>query len=214
MPEPISLVFAAAPTKIGEVVLDASLRETHTGTATVTEHPVEEGANIADHVRPEPRKLSMDGVISNTPINRTQRTRVVEQFGTEFVTSTLEDQRQGAAGYAESAYARLEEMRQSRTAFTVVTQIKTYVDMVFESLVIPRDSKTGDALGFQATLKEIIIVKNKTTRKVVSREPKAQPKNKTGTQTPKAATPAQTKKSILYRLDESTGKGLSKFLTP
>lgn len=214
MPESVSLVFATQPTKVGTVTLDASLRETHTRSAVITDHPVEEGPNISDHIRAEPPKLQMDGIVSNTPINRTQRRRVVEAFGVEFETSALDDQRQGAAGYAEAAYAKLEELHATGAVFTVVTQIRTYDNMAFESLVVPRDAKTGDAVNFSATLKQVIVVKNKTTRKVVSKEPRAQPRNKTGTQTPKTATEAQKKKSILYKRDESTGRGLSKLLSP
>lgn len=49
------------------LTLDASVRETHTSASTVTDHPVERGSNVADHIRPDPDELSIDGVISNTP---------------------------------------------------------------------------------------------------------------------------------------------------
>jgi hypothetical protein len=49
------------------LTLDASVRETHTGSNTVTDHPVELGSNIADHSRPDPDQLSMEARISNTP---------------------------------------------------------------------------------------------------------------------------------------------------
>lgn len=208
-----SLVFSTRPTKIESIALDAALREVHSGEVEVTEHPVEQGSNITDHTRPKPDRLTIDAIVSNTPINTTQRTRVVEAFGVSFVSSSLEDSRQGAAGYAETAYAKLVELKDKGSPITVVTQIRTYDDMILISLSVPRDSKTGDALLFTASFQRVILVKNKLTRKVVSRDPKVQPKNKTGKQAPKTDTSA-SKKSILKTLDNSTGRGLSKLLTP
>jgi hypothetical protein len=36
---------------------------------TVTDHPVERGANITDHVRPDPVRLNLVGFVSNAPID-------------------------------------------------------------------------------------------------------------------------------------------------
>lgn len=49
------------------LTLDASIRESHTATSTVTDHPVERGSNVADHIRPDPDTLTMEAMISNTP---------------------------------------------------------------------------------------------------------------------------------------------------
>lgn len=49
------------------LTFDATIRETHTHTSTVTDHPVETGSNVADHIRPDPDALTMDAHISNTP---------------------------------------------------------------------------------------------------------------------------------------------------
>ncbi len=47
---------------------DASVAERHSLVSEVTDHPVESGANIADHIRPVPLELDLEGVISNTPL--------------------------------------------------------------------------------------------------------------------------------------------------
>lgn len=54
--------------EIGDVWVDVSIRESHEATADVTLHPVEEGTDIADHIRPEPRTIQIDGLVTNTPI--------------------------------------------------------------------------------------------------------------------------------------------------
>jgi hypothetical protein len=40
----------------------------HGQTALVTQHPVESGADISDHVRPELPTVTLEGVVSNTPL--------------------------------------------------------------------------------------------------------------------------------------------------
>lgn len=53
---------------IGDIWIDVSVREGHDLQAEVTEHPVESGANIADHIRPLPATLAIDGIVTNHPI--------------------------------------------------------------------------------------------------------------------------------------------------
>lgn len=43
--------------------------ESHGASASVSDHPVEEGTNISDHVRPDPRTLNLTVRVSDTPIN-------------------------------------------------------------------------------------------------------------------------------------------------
>ena len=45
-----------------------TLSESHNATNEVTEFPVEEGANISDHVRPGLKTVSLEVLITNTPI--------------------------------------------------------------------------------------------------------------------------------------------------
>lgn len=205
MAESISLVFRNGPTKIDTVELDVSITESHSSEVTITDHPVERGANISDHSRPEPDKLTIEGLITNTPFNRTQRRRIVNAFGQNFDSNTLRDQNQGVPGYAEAAIAKLRALRKRGDLITVVTHIITYTNMVMTSLNIPRDRSTGDAVRFTASFKQVIVVENKTTKKTVAREPKAQRKVKAGKQTPKATPDAERKKSIAFSTAEKLG---------
>lgn len=53
---------------IGDIWVDVSISETHGVGAEVTDHPVEAGSNIVDHVRPLPRTFSIEGLITNHPV--------------------------------------------------------------------------------------------------------------------------------------------------
>lgn len=50
------------------LLFDCVTEEGQTLTNTVTEHPVEEGANIADHVRNDLEEVKIDVFVTNTPI--------------------------------------------------------------------------------------------------------------------------------------------------
>ena len=59
--EKVALLFKSAEPKLGEIVIDAFLQETHQMSAKATEHPVEDGTSIVDHVllQPTTRNVSM-----------------------------------------------------------------------------------------------------------------------------------------------------------
>lgn len=52
------------------IEFDATVRELHTSAVTVTEHPVEKGANISDHVRPELAHLTCEAMVTNHPLRQ------------------------------------------------------------------------------------------------------------------------------------------------
>lgn len=54
--------------RIGDIWIDVSIREQHDYAAEVSEHPVERGSAIADHVRPLPRTIEIEGLVTNHPI--------------------------------------------------------------------------------------------------------------------------------------------------
>lgn len=50
------------------VNFDAVTSETHDNAMALTSHPVEDGVDVTDHARPEQRKLSVEGFVSNKPL--------------------------------------------------------------------------------------------------------------------------------------------------
>lgn len=59
-------------TVIGDVWIDVTLREAPDLSAEVTEHPVEQGADVTDHVRLKPLVLVIEGYVTNQPIELPQ----------------------------------------------------------------------------------------------------------------------------------------------
>lgn len=62
------LAYELPSGEVESIAFDAALRIGHDGRATVTEHPVEEGSDVSDHVRADNDRLTIDAVITNTPI--------------------------------------------------------------------------------------------------------------------------------------------------
>jgi hypothetical protein len=66
----------------GQFNFDAVLNEHHDIESTVTEHAVEEGVNIVDHVRPNPIQIRIRGFITNTPVASADFSRIGEVLQT------------------------------------------------------------------------------------------------------------------------------------
>ncbi len=220
---------------IDEIWLDVSVREAHGLSADVTEHPVESGADVADHIRPKQRTVTIEGVISNTPIDVPQshmdgatedasplsiagepshsgppQTYEIEgepSFGNVdtglgevnipgsgqasalagVVGITLGSKRQftatgaphsevGAnAEFAAQAlhftqefdrvgavHLDLESIILSAKRITIVTTLTIYENVALTDLHVDRDFKTGNALRFTATGRELRIVASDT----------------------------------------------------
>jgi len=187
---PISLLYQPFQAIIDSIVLDASLKEEHTGEVEVTDHPVEQGAAVTDHARPKPEELTIEGVVSNTPLNALQTSRAVTYEGVPFTTSAASNAVRGKPGNAESAYTQLLDLKEGKRLLTIVTALRTYENMLMTSLKVPRDAQTGDVLKFEAKFKSIRIVTNAVTV-VATQKPKAKKPVAKGSQP--TSTPAASK---------------------
>jgi hypothetical protein len=162
------------------LALDAALHVDETLTAQVTEHPLESGAVVSDNVIMKPRALKIEGLISATPMPKVgvqtsdgRYTSEYEQeaFSNELVTIEAQPGSRPDPTRPQSALETLRAIHAARMPVSIGTgaseqngQISTnvYDNMIVETLEIPREQNTGDALHFTATLKEIIIVSSQT----------------------------------------------------
>lgn len=186
-----NIVFNPTLAEIDEIIVDASISEQHNSEVEVTDHDVEEGSPISDHARVKPVTLTMEALITNTPINRGQALRIVESNGIQFQTPNQSEQLRGVAGYAEQSFAKLETLRDSVKLITVITALKTYSNMILTSLSVPRNASIGEALRFTATFKSVRLVKNQTTQTKVTKTTQGQGKKKLGRLPTKPVPPAE-----------------------
>lgn len=164
------------------IVFDATLKESHSHTADVTDNPVERGSNITDNVRTRPVSLSIEGFISDYPL----RSNVVQQFaGGAFTQRPSEDLRR-----SQQVLDKLIKLKDAGVLIIVTTGIRVYQDMVVTSVNVNRDKSTAHGLMLDVSMRDIRLVDTQTVQLKV-REKKAEPKKKDGPKTKKEAS-AQT----------------------
>ena len=153
--------------------IDATRAEEHTFKAKATQHEVEDGANISDHVIKTGRVVVIDGVISDDPITLTEAaignlagitgnlvgglggavaTGAVAKLGSELISNGSKP--------SKDAIDIFEIIYEGSIPVMITTSIKTYTNMIMESLSIPRNSRNANSLEFKATFKEIRIVES------------------------------------------------------
>jgi len=180
----LTLLYQPFNAIIDALVLDASVREEHLAEVEVTDHPVEQGAAVSDHARPKPEEITIEGVVSNTPLNHFQTLRAESRDGYTWQTSAAVNSVRGMPGAAESAYQQLRDLRDKPRLITVVTALRTYDDMVMTSLKVPRDGQTGDVFKFEAKFKHVrVVTVGVTVVAVKTSVNKAKPPKNTGSKT-------------------------------
>lgn len=184
VPQSASIVFKATRTKIGTLDVDATISASHQGDMDVTEHPVEEGSNVADHIRKKPEVLTMEGVVSDTPVEQSER----DKLGTM----------KKPVGRAKDAFDTLRDLRDSGELVTVATRLHTYDNMAITSLVFPDDARTGEAVRFNVTLKQVRKVSSVTVIIKRTKKPSGQPRTTSGT---KPAKPVDTRSTAAKLVD-------------
>ena len=197
--------------------IDATRAEEHSFKAKATQNEVEDGANISDHVIKTGRTVTIDGIISDDPISIAAAaignlagitgslvgglggavaTGAVSKIGSELIANGSKP--------SKDAVDILEYIYEESIPLMITTSIKTYTNMIMESLNIPRNSRNANALEFKASFKEIRIVESE----VVDIPPSATTvdgaiEEQKGGKKPSVAPDAQTQgsgSSLLFKL--------------
>jgi hypothetical protein len=135
--------------KIGLVTLDASVNETHTKANDLTKHPVETGTDITDHIRQQPQKIEITGVISDTPLFL---------LASVSAPSPVDGQTLGTDDRVRAADKEFLRAMDQGSTLSVFTTLRQYANMVITQYAVTRDKDTGNILSFKMTLEEIVIV--------------------------------------------------------
>lgn len=142
--------------------IDMAKTEEHVLDSEATTYPIEDGSDVTDHVRLLPIQVTVEGIVSDTPIGDMVLIRQAELPILAFsdpTTATVVT----ATRHSEAALAKLKSIRAARRPITIVTALQTYKNMVMTSLSIPLSRETGKALRFNATFQQVEIVTNNRT---------------------------------------------------
>lgn len=171
------------PVQIGTYVVDAFVSETHQYDSEVTEFPVEQGSAISDNIRPKPVIVTVEGIVSDTPIGRIVDARNgASTDGSAFVgtndQATAIQRANAQTTPSTDALTAMLAIRDARQPVTIVTTLTRFENMVMTGFSVPRDSTTGAALRFSATFQQITIVSNQRVlvKTLRTSSPNGQPK--------------------------------------
>lgn len=136
-------------TNVGGYFFDAVLREEHLQGMRITEHPVQDGANIADHAYMMPAHLSLEVAMSDA---------MSHLIHSQFLDSV-------------DAYRALLDLQAQRSPIVVQTRLRRYEDMLIEHLASPVDVRTSNGLRCHVVLKQIITATVARVEQATSSDP-------------------------------------------
>ncbi len=126
---------------INSIELDVVITESASATSRITKNPVENGADINDHIIIEPMTFSMEGVVSSASSN---------------ILDTISGL--AAGDKALKAWNDLLRLMVDRTLFTLVQGLRSYDNVALLTLNTNVDKDTSKGLFFTATFSEVNIV--------------------------------------------------------
>lgn len=152
--------------RIDDYLIDLAEEESVTYSSDPTPYPVEDGADVTDHVRARPLTISITGIVSDTPLGAVARERQLDDDAAFFFPS-------------DEAFSRLRAIHSAREPVTLELKRGTFTNMVMTEFSERRDSSSGDALRFGATFTQIRIVTNERAIVVVA-APRGKPQSDYG----------------------------------
>lgn len=146
--------------KIGAIPVQATIEEVHSSSVEITEHPVENGANITDHAYVKPIELVMRCGWSNSSSQAliNSITSAAATAITNGPSSLFSDDTGPYGDFVSGIYNQLLNLQQQRSPFTVVTTLRQYNNMLIQNIRVERDQKSSQALLATVTMKQVIIV--------------------------------------------------------
>lgn len=182
------------------VRFDVVTSENHEGTQTVTDYPVEEGVDATDHARPGLDTLSIEGLVSNTPLYSNPGVEKLGDFApseldlpdgpgprnlTGLVSAGISALTGGAKAKSatvlqqtefkdrvRATYEALQDARTKSRMLRVETSLREYENMLALRVATPRTAEDGKSAKFQVDLREVRTVKLKTVDAPIPAEPR------------------------------------------
>jgi hypothetical protein len=189
-----SLIYKTSTNQLDSVSFEAVVTERYASRSVVTDHPVEKGANVADHVRSKPDTLTIDAIITDYPIANRQTT-----FGSSPTA---------AKGRASDVFNQLALLKAAGALVEVRSARRTYESMVIDGLDENKTKDTGrGAVRFTMTLRRVRFVDSQVVPIKITKLNKAKAKHDDGKQTPK---PVEDKKSLFVRLVDGVSGAFKK----
>lgn len=151
---------------------EATMSEDHASTATVTSHPIEGGADQADHIRDEPDTITLRGIVSDTPI---------------LILSSLTARASVPGGdprsRAQDAYNFVKRLKKQRKLWTVASSLEEYQDMAITSVSVLRDKETSNIVALNVSFQQVPRARTEQQAAPVTEKPERKQESNDGKKT-------------------------------
>lgn len=198
-----AITYQLQPGTVDVLVFDAVTRESPTFAAVATEHPVEEGADVSDHVRPKPVEVTLEVTLTDYPLSSAGRgingdSKAVVGGGigtTPFV------------GRSESALGILQRLKDTGAKVIIESGVRTYTGMVLTSIAAPRDRARYGAVKATLQFRQLLTVASEIVPLAKVSRPVARPDHDAGHHEGHEATDGEKTKSWLAGGADGIGAG-------
>jgi hypothetical protein len=167
-----------APRKIGTIIPDVTIEESHSDRLTVTQHPVASGSQIADHAYKMPATITMRVGFSNSSVISAGVQGFMQGGGFSDLSGGLTGAGKGLlSSFTEERvsdiYRQLLKLQFDETAwqkgevalqpFTLITGKRTYKTVVITELSVRTDHTTEWSLMVECHMQEVVFVTTSQT---------------------------------------------------
>lgn len=123
--------------KVGTITFDLLTQEQHNFNNQVSDHNIEDGSTVSDHIKNELENGSLTGLITNFSIR------------TYGITTNR----------AQDAFEEMIRLWKSKELVTVITIMRVYEQMAITSVSVARSNQTGEAIELNISFKKLRTVK-------------------------------------------------------
>jgi len=141
------------------VKLDAVIREDFAETLELTKNPIENGVNVSDHVIYQPRKYTIQGIVTDTPLGFDAFGEIRDTVTGFFSASTPSHDTRSTAAYKD-----LVALKDAAEPLKIQTGLGEYKDMVITSITTSKDKTSFRSVPIQMTLEEAVITESQVVQ--------------------------------------------------
>ena len=143
------------------------MNEKHKLSFRVSDHPLQNGSTVSDHVHKELREVQIECMFSNHPMRPLAETNEVK-FKDEYATTEVKP---SVSNTALANFEKVKQLANKREPVRLVCSLEIYPKMVITNIEYERNEKSGSSIRFTMTLREIEIVSLKTVTMDYSFQP-------------------------------------------
>ena len=148
-------LFIRTQKAIGGIQLDAVISESHVNEVSLTNNPVEFGAEITDNAVVQPKQINILAEVSDTPLGVAALGQIVDLVTGLFGTSTIEN-----ITRSNAAYNAVIQLQEEREPIEIQTKLRLYTDMIITNVGVQQDKNTSRIVRMSIDLQQVIITES------------------------------------------------------